>query len=55
MEPCTDPGGHAWRDTSFTISAGSTPVECVFCGETGYRIESQVVAQNPGRPGEELF
>lgn len=55
MRSCTEPSGHRWRPTSFTIRAGSTPVECEFCGETGYHIDNKVVDPNEGQPGEELF
>lgn len=55
MKPCTDPTGHQWQATSFTIRAGSTPVECRLCGETGYHIDQRVVDRIEGQPGEELF
>ena len=55
MKSCTDPKGHAWKATSFTIRAGSTPVECVICGETGFYIQERVVDRDEGQPGEELF
>lgn len=55
MQACTDPRGHKWVATSFRIQAGSTPVSCERCPVTGYRLDEQVVDQNLGQPGEELF
>lgn len=54
MKGCLDPySAHDWQDISFTTSRGSTPVECKRCGELGYRIDHQVVAQDSGQKNEE--
>lgn len=60
MKDCVSPDGHSWRATSFRIAAGSTPVACENegCYETGFLVDAEPqgeAAQNPGRPGEELF
>jgi len=63
MKDCVDPKGHEWRATSFTTSAGSTPVRCIRegCEETGFRLDApkekrarrallpEKMAQNLGR------